>query len=419
MDFQQRWVRSASPLRVGLVVLVVHAVWIALYFAAGHEVRDFIKIGPNFVTRSHASSVIRYDPHYAYPQNHDVTQQGQGFDGQFVYYIALDPSKARYYIDDPSYRYERILYPIAARFTALAQRSVVPWTMLIINWLAVGGGVIALGAWLRRKGVSPWFAVIYGVYPGVLLALQRDLTEPLAYGLVALAVYLFDFGGRRGLLWSGLTFGLAALARETTLVFALLFGMSILAGRPNAASRSSERSSRFAQAIPFGILALVPVGVWTLIAFSWLGQPNAGAPLAAPLIGAFQVPFKLTRQPVDLVFAVIPALLAGGIAVTGVRRGTAMTERLCVLVNVIILIVFAGPKVWATYTSIGRVSIAIVLAALLCLPYLEPSRFRRWSSLRAVFDAASPVSLVAVATAALWLAMIPAVMYYGFSSVKI
>ncbi len=409
-----QFIRSASPVRVGLVVLALHAIWITLFFAAGHQARDFIKIGPNFVTRSHASSIIRYDPHYAYPQNHDVTQQGQGFDGQFVYYIALDPSKARYYLDDPSYRYERILYPIAARFTALEQPSLVPWTMLIINWLAVGVGVIALGAWLKRKGVSPWFALIYGVYPGMLITLQRDLTEPLAYGLVALAVYLFDFGGRRGLLWSGITFGLAALARETTLVFALTFGLSILAGRPNALGRLEEHRTRLVQAIPFALLTLAPVGIWTFATWSWLGVPRASAnDLTAPFVGAFQVSFTATRQPVDLLFVVTPALLAAGVAMVDLRRGVGRTERLCLLVNVVFITVLASGKVWVSYSSIGRVSIAIVLAALLCLPYLGSIRLHGPSS------RCSGTSLVALMTATLWLAMIPVVMYYGFSSVKI
>ena len=60
-----------------------------------------------------------------------------------------------------------------------------------------------------------------GLSPGLLLGVQRDLTEPLAYALVAAGVFLFDYGGKRRLLWAGLTFGLAGLARQTTLVFPL------------------------------------------------------------------------------------------------------------------------------------------------------------------------------------------------------
>lgn len=412
--------RGATPWRIAAAVLAVHAVWILGYFAAGHEIRDFIKIGPSFVTRSHASSVIRYDPHYAYPQNHDLTALGQGYDGQFSYYIALDPSKARYYIDEPSYRYQRILYPLVVRFTALARPSVVPWTMLIINWLAVAGGVLALGAWLRRKGVSAWFAVIYGIYPGMLVALQRDLTEPLAYGLVASAIYLFDFGGSRGLVWSGVVFGLAALARETTLIFALLFGFSLLAGRPNATAEVADRPARLRHAATFGLLTLVPFTAWTVALWSWLGVPHGGtSDLTAPLIGAFQTAITPTRQPVNLLFVVIPSLLATGVATSSLRRLGGRTERLCLIVNVAFIIILASGKVWATYTSMGRVSVAIVLAALICLPHLAPLRPLAARSLRDVFKPESLAGLAPIASATLWLAMIPAVMYYGFSSVKV
>lgn len=403
-----------------MVVLAVHAVWIALYFAAGHEVRDFIKIGRTYVTRSHVSSVIRFDPHYAYPQNHQAGSAGSGYDGQFSYYIALDPSKARYYIDAPSYRYQRILYPMLARFTALERASAVPWTMLILNWLAVAGGVVALGAWLARKGISCWFALIYGLFPGMFIALQRDLTEPLAYGLVALAIYLFDFGGRRGLLWSGLAFGLAALARETTLVFALLFGVSIILGRPNATGSMAERRSRIVSAAAFGLLALGPVLVWTVALWSWLGAASGQATnLAPPFAGAFQVPFRAVRQPVDILFAALPAMLVAAVAVRRLRLGAGRTELLCLLVNVGLLIVLASGKVWDTYTSMGRQSIAIVLAALICLPYLSPRLEPGLRSVRALISARRPTYLLLVASACLWLVMIPVVVYYGFSSVRV
>src|SRR2546423_10315003 len=112
--------RSAAA--VAVVVLAVHALWIGAYFAAGHEVRDFIKIGSVDVQRSHTSQVITYDPAYRYPPNHDAPD-GTGFDGQLYYYIALDPANARYYIDsgEVGLRYERIVYPLTARALALVQ----------------------------------------------------------------------------------------------------------------------------------------------------------------------------------------------------------------------------------------------------------------------------------------------------------
>ena len=57
---------------VAVLILLVHGVWITAYFAAGHEIRDFIKIGYVDVQRSHASQIIKFDPTYRYPPNHDA-----------------------------------------------------------------------------------------------------------------------------------------------------------------------------------------------------------------------------------------------------------------------------------------------------------------------------------------------------------
>jgi hypothetical protein len=101
----------------------------------------------------------------------------------------------------------------------------------MVNWLALGGGTLALAAWLRRKGLSPWLALLFGLYPGLFIALRLDLTEPLGYAFVALGVYLFDYGPtRRRVLWAGLSFALGVLARETTAVFPAVYALALLVG---------------------------------------------------------------------------------------------------------------------------------------------------------------------------------------------
>src|SRR5438094_8299950 len=89
------------------VVLAFHAVWIGSYLAAGHQTRDFIKIGIFYEGLSHASHVIKVDPTYVPPRNREAGQ-GNGYDGQFSYYMALDFTHARYYLDFPAYRYSRL-----------------------------------------------------------------------------------------------------------------------------------------------------------------------------------------------------------------------------------------------------------------------------------------------------------------------
>lgn len=392
--------------RPAVVVLVVHALWIGAFFAAGHEIRDFIKIGPLYVIGSEASEVIRFDPTYEYPANRDAESEAEGYDGQFSYYIALDPAEAEHYIDQPSYRYGRILYPMAGRALAAAQPGAVPYALLAINLAAIAVGTLALGAWLRRRGSSEWIALLYGLFPGLLLALQRDLTEPLAYALVAVAVYLFDFGGRRGVLLAGATFGLAALARETTLVFPLLFALSIVTGRPNASSDADGGGDR-RTAAAFAILALAPAALYGGFLWSWLGFPSAGegSVTLVPFGGLLDGPWELYRQPVVLVFVALPALVWALAAARGLGRHEGRLERLCLLANVGLAVVLAGSAVWATYTSAGRVAAGVVLSAALCVPYLR--------------EASIPTRRMLAVAGALWLALFPVVLVYGFLETQV
>jgi hypothetical protein len=394
---------NARAVKVAVAVLALYAVSIGAYLGAGHSVRDYTDIGPRFIQLSQASSVISSAPILRYGEHHNA-ERDLGYDGQFYYFIALDPSRARHYIDSPPYRYERILYPMLVRFAALEQPAAVPWMMVIINWLAVGAGVLALAAWLARRGASPWLAALYGLFPGMLIAVQHDLTEPLAYGLVALAIYLFDFGGRRGVLLSGVAFGLAALCRETTLLFAVLFGLSIIAGRVNANPRS-EVGARLRQTLGFFSLALTPFAAWLAVDYSWLGVPHPGTVDAVPFKGIFG-PFNPTLQ---LAFVGIPALLFAATQLRRLGAREGRLERYCLLANTALAIVFSTNALWVNYMGIGRAGIAIVLAALLCMPSLatRASLTARGSYLRAVIPARIAFTL--------WMAPLAFVFYASFA----
>ena len=57
-------------------------------------------------------------------------------------------------------------------------------------------GTLALALWLRARRYSPWFALLYAAYPGLIFCVVRDLTEPVAFALVALALLVFDAGAK-------------------------------------------------------------------------------------------------------------------------------------------------------------------------------------------------------------------------------
>ncbi len=250
-----RWSGWQSPWLVAVVAMAPYILWLAIYLPRSHGGLDFLFIDPAFLQHNPPHSAIQIDPSYL------ASVQGRGgYDGEFYYYIATDPQNARYDTDGPAYRYTRILYPMLARVLAAGQASAIPYTMVLINLLAIGGGTLALALWLKRRKRSPWFALIFGLYPGLFVSLSLDLTEPMAYALVALAIYLLDVGGRRRLLWAGLTFALATLTREISAIFPAVYTVAILLAADFSAPMARAHHGKLASRGPLWRGIVAPAG---------------------------------------------------------------------------------------------------------------------------------------------------------------
>lgn len=139
-----------------------------------------------------------------------------GYDGQFAYQIALNPLGAAPYLDIPPYRYQRILYPLAAWALALGRTSVVPWTLIAINVLALTIGTHVMGQILRKNQQNPWYALTAGLFAGQLVSLRMDLTEPVALTFALLAVRDFENERSRR---AAVFLALSVLSKETSLAF--------------------------------------------------------------------------------------------------------------------------------------------------------------------------------------------------------
>jgi hypothetical protein len=343
---------------VPVPVLLLYGIWIFAFFGPGHDPRDAVLIGRHFVMASHASSSIKLDPTYSYPAGES------GYDGEFVYFIALDPVNARYYVDVPSYRYTRIVYPLLARALALGRPSLIPWTLLLINWLAIGGGTLAAALWLKRKGQLPWFALAYGFYPGLLVALQRDTTEALAYGLVALGIFLWDYGGRRRIIWSALVFALAALTRETTVVFPVLYGVGLLVGNPPPRPSPARREGALLIAA-----AVVPLIIYKAFLVVWLGtRGDPGLLLERVPFAGLIAARQSTYWVQELWLILIPALICSVAAIVALRRRVRLVAAWIVLANVILFVVLLSRTSYVDIYSSSRVATGVVLAAIFALP---------------------------------------------------
>ena len=359
--------RLKSPLAVSGVALLGYLLICYLFLGRGGDLRDFVQVGTKFVEASHTSQVIQIDPSYkGYPEN------GIGYDGQFAYYIAIDPVNARHYVGRTSYRYTRILYPALAWALSLGIPGWVPATLILVNLLAVVGGTWAVAAWCRERGLSPWLALVYAFYVGQVMAFTRDLTEVLAYALVALGVYLYD----RSRLLAAILFGLAVLARETTVIFPALYILFLLLGGGAGATRARRLSEA-------GVLAAISVGpavLWQLFLLWWLGEfgwQRAIGPVWLPFSGLVEF-YPFSQERLEVIQAVVvPGVVSLTTGIWAMWRQAAWrrVEVWALVLNALLFVVLLPSASLSNLLGSARAAIVIVLAAIYVLPYV---RGRGW-----------------------------------------
>lgn len=213
----------------------------------------------------------------------------EGYDGQFVYYIARDPSDAARFLDVPAYRFQRVLLPALGMALSFGQESLLVWALLAVNLVALAAGTALLENLLTQHDMSRWYALGYGLSLGAAGAVRLTLPEPLAYALALGAVVL---ALRERILWSAVVFALAALAKETTLVLAAGVGLWLLWRRD------------WLRAVLFGVVALAPFAAWQGILYLQLGALGVGSG------GALATSFELIPF-----MGVIRILTEGGLTV--------------------------------------------------------------------------------------------------------
>jgi hypothetical protein len=197
----------------------------------------------------------------------------EGYDGQFAYYIARDPLNGWQQCDVPAYRYQRILYPLLSRLLALGQETLIPYALPLVNLVALGMGTWLTEQILVRYRMNRWYAVTYGLYAGQLMSVRLDLNEPLAHALVQAAILAAErarWSERHapdgsGVAWATLFFTLAALTKETTLVYVAGYLLFLLARR------------HWRRLIGLALGVGMPFLGWQAVLWSWLGSPGIGS----------------------------------------------------------------------------------------------------------------------------------------------
>jgi hypothetical protein len=290
-------------------------------------------------------------------------QGTQGYDGQFVYYIAqeLDPQQVASKLDVPAYRYQRILLPLLAHLFSLGNQTVLLWMLPILGIISLAVGTWALSVLFEGWGISRWYALVYGLYPGFSLALVVDLPEPLAYSLVISGILAVECGKK--------TFGwfllaLAVFAKEVTLLFVVAIFLAELL----------QRDWRDVLGIFFIVLSpYILFQVWMYSQFGTFGI-GAGGEMATPFewipfmgllrIGAYSQFYLLAMILVFGPSVVLPVIWGLWSSLNSIRIGQRNMIVLGLLINSLVILFLP----FSTFRETGgllRFASGLILALLL------------------------------------------------------
>ncbi len=292
---------------------------------------------------------------------------GIGYDAQFYYKIAVDPTGAFKEMDLPAHRYLRIVFPMLARLFSLGNPEYVPVAMIGINLSAVFLGVYALGALAKRREASPTIAVFWVVSFGYLLALRLDMLEPLATGLAITGWWQHEKGNKKLAI---ALFIFAGLTKEIGLVIPLALGSWTLINR--------QWRETF---IVWGG-SFAPYFLWQQVLLKW--EISAGVQVVNPNhltlvpFSGFAANEDFSSRVLMIIWVIFPFVLVGLDAFwLGLRsnwRGRIGLDSLMVLAHVGFMSVLPE-ETWFDTTAVFRTTIGGVAVILLWLAVYRPRLF--------------------------------------------
>lgn len=342
-------------------------------------------------TGGDASRMVRAAPPWTdpaeAPSELTVLNDGDGFDGQFFYRLTLDPlatdeKVAGITYDIPALRTARITYPALTWLLSLGgQVSFLPWALIGINILALGGLGWAAAHLAVSVGRSAAWGLLTALHPGFVYSSTFDLAEIVTcmFGLGALVAF------QRGKsVLSVLALVAAALSRETGLVFALaILAATVFPG--GGAARSAIRE-RWKSAV-VALTAIASFVLWQLVVAARMGRvpvlSSAGNNLQLPFAGllgardAFLPPIDsgVALRVVTLSLIVLVALAAG------LRARRAPTVLTLGWLSALAVVTVSSEFVWAGATGFARASSeAVVLGVIVAgAGTTRSSRALRWA----------------------------------------
>ena len=203
-----------SLLAVGVVGAIVAAAYVLLIlFRHGFDPSIMLALGEDAPSQTaYAERMLGRDV---------VVREFLGHDGKFFFIQAndpwiLDPMEHAAFLDRPLYRSQRMLYPMLAGGFGSFTASVIVYSMVGINIVAVGIGSATTARLAQATGASRWLGLAFCFNPGVLGELDIG-----GGGVVALSLGMAGLLAlqRRAFGWAFVGMGGSVLARETMVLF--------------------------------------------------------------------------------------------------------------------------------------------------------------------------------------------------------
>lgn len=263
-------------------------------------------------------------------------------------------------MDNPSFRYQRILFPMVVWALSLGGHAPLAssW-LLIVNVLGTLAGTLALAILLQRKGLSPWFSLSFGLYFGQFASITHDVPDGLAAGLIVFAALAID---RERWKEAALWLAAAGLVRETTMIFAAAFAIDAF-----LVQRNWRRSALL-------LSCAIPLVAW--LAFLWLALGKSGLFFSSvvsktpkiPLAGLAGIAGPSPRFFITLLAIALPGMLA--LCWIGrefiIRKWRASPGLLfAIVLTVLWLVVFLNAFTYGDLASSTRIVIGLPLGWLL------------------------------------------------------
>ena len=346
-------VDRSSPALVALTALFVYAAWVGWAHHIGHDWRDWAAIGKHFVGASEASPAILRDAPHA--------TSTFGYDGQFFLYIARDPDGAVPYLDNASYRYGRIAYPLAARGLALGRQEAIPFALDRRQPARRRSGHLGDRRMAAPRALPGVVRAALRAFPGVFFGVRRTSRADGLFADRARAARVRRDGraGSRSPPRSSLS--RSSPARQPP------------SSRSSGPHRLAIQGRRLRAAL-FAIGSLLPYLVYRFMFLDmWLGNaglPEKLRPTPVPFGGIGHY-FPWGGVELQRVYAVLlPGTFCVALAVVALVRGARAPAVWALLANALLFVVFLPAAAYEDYASAGRISTGVFLAFLLSLPAL-------------------------------------------------